>query len=183
MVQSVLKKTFFLFQNRGYGYAGRAVAVFAVSDTHLSTPQILNAALAVIAHNPGEDRRLAANREDGERARLVTAESGMGEAIFIAKEINRLAGGIGMLEAHELSGAVRTEGRVRGFDEIAILYRTNHQGDLLEKCLKKEGIPYIVAGRGSFLQEEKVRGSICFFRYLDTVSYTHLDVYKRQIYL
>ena len=47
----------------------------------------------MISHNPGEDRRLAANREDGDRARLVTAESGMGEAIFIAKEINRLAGG------------------------------------------------------------------------------------------
>ena len=141
--------------------------VIRLAENYRSTPQILNAALAVISHNPGEDRRLAANREDGDRARLVTAESGMGEAIFIAKEINRLAGGIGMLEAHELSGAVRTEGRVRGFDEIAILYRTNHQGDLLEKCLKKEGIPYIVAGRGSFLQEEKVRGSICFFRYLD----------------
>lgn len=141
--------------------------VIRLVENYRSTPQILNAALAVISHNPGEDRRLAANREEGDRARLVTAESGMGEAIFIVKEINRLAGGIGMLEAHELSGAVRTEGRVRGFDEIAILYRANHQADLLEKCLKKEGIPYIVAGRGSFLQEEKVRGSICFFRYLD----------------
>ena len=35
MVQSVLKKTFFLFQNRGYGYAGRAIAVFGSGSLDL----------------------------------------------------------------------------------------------------------------------------------------------------
>ena len=150
--------------------------VIRLAENYRSTPQILHAAIEVISHNPGEDRELASNREQGVPARLIMAETGMGEAIFIAKEINRLAGGIGMLEAHELSGTAAKGGQIRGFDEIAILYRTNHQADLLEKCLKKEGIPYIVAGRGKFLEEEKVRGSICFFRYLENEQ----DVLARQ---
>ena len=77
----------------------------------------------------------------------------MGEAVFIAKEINRLVGGIGMLEAHE-NAWERGERRVRGFDEIAVLCRTHHQAELVEKCLKKESIPYIVAGREDFLKGE-----------------------------
>ena len=34
----------------------------------------------------------------------------------------------------------------------------------MEKCLKKEGIPYVVIGREEFLEEKAVRGTICFFR-------------------
>ena len=35
-----------------------------------------------------------------------------------------------------------------------------------KKCLQKESIPYVVAGREDFLRQEKVRGLICFFRFL-----------------
>ena len=37
----------------------------------------------------------------------------------------------------------------------------------VEMCLRKEGIPYIVAGREGFLEDDKVQGSICFFQYLE----------------
>lgn len=104
--------------------------------------------------------------------RLAAAGTPMGEAIFVAKEINRLAGGIGMLEAHEMD-VTRGERKVRGFDDIAVLYRTHREADLLETCLKKEGIPYIVAGRESYLQEDTVRGSLFFFRYLADALDTH----------
>ena len=108
---------------------------------------------------------LHANCPDNAPVRVVQAESPLSEGIFIAKEIGRMAGGVGMLEAHR--EAWENSGRkIRGFGDIAVLYRTNHQARLLEKCLRKEGIPYIVAGREGFLQEESVQGSICFFRYL-----------------
>ena len=69
-----------------------------------------------------------------------------------------------MLEAHELFPD--REGNAWGFEDIAILYRTHRQAALLEECLKREGIPYVVAGREEFLQEETVRGTICFFKAL-----------------
>lgn len=139
------------------------VRVIQLVENYRSTPEILNAALAVISHNPGKERKLKANLDSFEPVRVVKAGSPMGEAIFAAKEINRMAGGIGMLEAHE---AAEKERKIRSFDEIAILYRTHREGELLEKCLRQEGIPYIVAGKESFLQDETVRGSLHFFRYL-----------------
>ena len=96
--------------------------------------------------------------------RLACAGSEMGEAIFTAKEINRLTGGIGMLEAQE--NFRNRERRARSFGEIAVLFRTHQEARLLETCLKKEGIPYVVAGREAFLKEDPVRGTIAFFRSL-----------------
>lgn len=87
----------------------------------------------------------------------------MAEAIFVAKEINRQIGGIDMLDAQEKAW---TDGpqKQRSFADIAVLYRTHRQADLLETCLKKEGIPYVVAGRDDFLLEKSVRGTVAFFR-------------------
>ena len=140
--------------------------VIMLTENYRSTPQILDAALEVISHNPGEKRRLHANNSSYMPVRLVENVSEMGEAIFTAKEINRLVGGVGMLEAHQAAWTRQNE-KVRGFGEIAVLYRTHRQGELLEKCLRQEGIPYVVAGRESFLQDDKVRGTISFLHCLE----------------
>lgn len=135
-----------------------------LEENYRSTPQILNLASHVISKNPGGTRVLRPNMPGGTPVRVVEAKSGMAEAIFVAKEINRLTGGIGMLEAQDVF--IENESRVSGFDEIAVLYRTRRQADLLENCLKKEGIPYVVAGRDDFLMEPAVRGSVSFFKSL-----------------
>ena len=135
--------------------------VIGLKENYRSAPQILTAAEAVM----GRGERLRANCPDNVPVRVVQAAGPLAENIFIAKEIGRMAGGVGMLEAHR--EAWENGGRkVRGFGDIAVLYRTNHQAHLLEKCLKKEGIPYVVAGREEFLQADPVQGSICFFRYV-----------------
>lgn len=132
-----------------------------LKENYRSAPQILTAAETVMNRRG----RLRANCPDNAPVRVVQAESPLAEDIFIAKEIGRMAGGVGMLEAHREAWE-NGERKVRGFGDIAVLYRTNHQAHLLEKCLKKEGIPYVVAGREEYLQAESVQGSICFFRYL-----------------
>lgn len=133
-----------------------------LNENYRSVPAVLEGAQAVISENPGPERRLAPVCAEGAKIRLVTAESAMSEAIFTAKEINRLVGGIDMLDAQEK----RITGRLTGFSDIAVLYRTHRQAALLEKCLQKEGIPYRVAGRDAFLADPVVRGSISFFRSL-----------------
>ncbi len=147
----------------------RDLEIIELRENYRSSPQILSAAQTVIAAAQDTAQpRTALHPNCGENVpvRLVRAGSVMGEAIFIAKEINRLAGGIGMLEAHRT--AWETDGRKpRGFDEIAVLCRTHRQGELIEKCLRQEGIPCIVAGREDFLKDPVVQGSIAFFRYLE----------------
>ncbi len=135
-----------------------------LEENYRSTPQILAIASEVISKNPGNMRVLNPNRPNGASVRIIEADSERAEAIFVAKEINRLAGGIGMLEAQELFPT--KEGTALGFEDVAVLYRTHRQAALLEECLKKEGIPYIAAGREEFLQEKTVRGTICFFKSL-----------------
>ena len=140
------------------------LSVIRLRENYRSTPQILDSALTVISGNPGEERKLHPNQKEGVPVRILHAGSEMAEAIGAAKEIGRMVGGIGMLEAQKSSE--EKERTVRGFHEIAVLYRTHRQGELLETCLRKEGIPYLVAGRESFLKDETVQNSVAFFRYL-----------------
>lgn len=137
-----------------------------LQENYRSAPPVVKAAVSVISQNPGPERKLEPNRNGKLPVRIVRAGSEMGEAIFIAKEINRLTGGIGMLEAQEI---IQGERETVSFDDIAVLCRTHRQADLVEKCLKQESIPYVAAGRESFLQEDTVRASIAFFRCLESV--------------
>ena len=136
-----------------------------------STPEIIHCAKSVISKKSagGHALPLEARRESGSKVRLLEAEDAFSEALFIAKEINRLVGGIDMLDAHSSSasrGKNPAAGHIRGFSDIAVLYRTNRQADILEQCLLKESIPYVVAGRDEFLSEPEVRRAIAFFRFL-----------------
>lgn len=133
-----------------------------------STPEILSASLPLISRNPGGERRLSAVRPHGDPVRLVTAKTSLSESIFIAKEINRIVGGIDMLDAHSQTPGLRDT--AKSFADIAVLYRTNHQARLLEQCLQKEGIPYVVAGREDYLDHPVVQGTVSFFRALLTSS-------------
>ena len=158
-----------------YGFRGTDPACFeylkkeypslkeiALNKNYRSVPAILEGAQAVISENPGQRWKLEPVCTEGSPIRLVTAESVRAEAIFTAKEINRLIGGIDMLDAQEK----RVTGRLSGFSDIAVLYRTHRQAAFLETCLRKEGIPYRVAGRDDFLADTAVRGSVSFFRSL-----------------
>jgi len=135
-----------------------------LEENYRSSPSVLGASLGVISHNKGEERRMEAKRQSGTPVRIVSAEDERREAIFVAKEINRQIGGIDMLDTDE-NGA--GEGKaIRGFSDIAVLYRTHRQAALLEKCLRQEGIPYLVAGREDFLSEREVRATLYFFQYI-----------------
>ena len=131
-------------------------AFLQLTENYRSTPQILRCALPVIEKNGGPGRRLHANRGSGPAVRLLRAPDAFPEAVFIAKEIGRMVGGIDMLDAHAQAG--------RGFSDIAILYRTHRQAEVLEHCLRVEGIPYLVNGRDKTLEEPAVRGALGFLR-------------------
>ena len=113
---------------------------------------------------------LAAQRQPGKKIRLAEVPDKFSEAAYIAREINRLVGGVDMLDAHALSApdkqARTAAGPNRGFQDIAVLYRTNRQAASLEKSLSQAGIPHIVVGREDFLAEPPVREALTFFKLL-----------------
>ncbi len=167
-----------------YGFRGSDARCFSRLDqdfpharqvrltlNYRSTPEILRCAQSVILKkNEGANARfLEAGREGGARVRLVEVNDEFSEGLFVAREINRMVGGIDMLDAH--ATLVRDKKNAapapaRGFSDIAVLYRTNHQSEILEQCLLKEGIPYVVAGRDEFLSDPEIRKTIAFFRFI-----------------
>ena len=133
--------------------------VLHLKKNYRSTPQILDLGRHVLNGEQMPEPVLP----DGIPVSLVRTSGEMGEAILVAKEINRLVGGMDMLDM-EAGFASPDNGMPRSFKDIAVLYRTHRQAELLEKCLKKEGIPYVVAGREDFLMDPQVQGSMAFFR-------------------
>lgn len=173
-----------------YGFRGADARCFETLQEHYpeterivlrqnyrSEPEILDCVLPVINCNPGAQRILepgdrrtdAGSRRKGEKqdrigeVRIVTAESPLSQGIFAAGEINRMTGGMDMMDAQNF--AAKREHH-RSFGDIALLYRTRRQAQVLETCLQKESIPYTVTGKEDFLQDRAVAGSIAFFRAL-----------------
>ncbi|MDU4961678.1 MAG: UvrD-helicase domain-containing protein [Sporomusaceae bacterium] len=137
-----------------------------LTQNYRSTPEILACANAVIAGD-GQPRCLEPNRQSGANVRRIAVNDDFAEALYVAKEINRLVGGIDMLAAHQIKTSARKKAvHTRGFADIAVLYRTNRQAAVLEQCLQTEGIPYTVAGRGDFLSDPTVWQTVAFFRLL-----------------
>ena len=133
-----------------------------LTDNYRSAPAVLETALAVIRQNPGGDRVLIPHRAAGPAVRRVQAADSFSEAVFIAKEIGRMTGGVDMLDAQALDH----ERTARSFSDIAVLCRTHRQLELIEKCLRHDDIPCVISGREDFLEDPAVRGLLAFLRSL-----------------
>ncbi len=144
-----------------------ALEIVRLTQNYRCAAQILHCALPVIDKNAGEPRILEPMRQESGQVRLLKAESELAQGIFVAKEISRLTGGVDMLDAQSYGADT-----LHSFSDIAVLYRTHRQADLLEFCLHKEGIPYTVTGRDDFLADPAIRGMTAFFRFLMTPSDT-----------
>ena len=141
-------------------FADKETEMIRLRKNYRSRPEILTASQEILGD---AGMRLIPVRESGEPVCMIQTAGETAEAVLIAKEINRMVGGIDMLDAQEGFSRAQDEG-IRSFGDIAVLYRTHRQAELLEDCLKKEGIPYLVAGREEFLEDDCVRGSLAFFK-------------------
>ena len=132
-----------------------------------STPQVLRCALPMIsAACDGGERCLEPHCPDGEAVSLLTAPDAFSEALFIAKEINRLVGGMDMLDAQGEGLHPHRERRRAASPTSRCFYRTHRQSETLEYCLRKESIPYVIAYREQKPEQPLVRRTLAFFRFL-----------------
>lgn len=135
----------------------------SLEENYRSAPGILQAAEAVISCNPGEGRHLHANAPETAPVRLVQLSSPEEEGTWVAREIKRLTGGLDMLEAQSMGMG---EEPVRAFSDIAVLCRTHHQLEQLERVLLRQDIPCLISGKGKLLEQAPVRGALAFYRFL-----------------
>ena len=119
-----------------------------LEDNYRSTPDILHVANAAITQNVGrKGKTLRATREAGEPVTLLAALDERDEADFILEEIK----------------ARRTR-EDRGFNEFAVLYRTNAQSRALEDMLRREAIPYRLVGSVRFYDRREIRDLMAYLK-------------------
>jgi ATP-dependent DNA helicase Rep len=124
------------------------LAVIKLEQNYRSSGRILDAANALIAHNPHLfEKSLRSALGAGDQVRVIRARDGRDEADRIAGELTR----------RQLAG----EGR---WGDFAILYRSNHQSRAFEQALRAQNVPYRVTGGPSFFERGEVKDVMAYLR-------------------
>jgi DNA helicase-2/ATP-dependent DNA helicase PcrA len=108
---------------------------------------ILDAANHVIANNEMQMQKvLRTENPEGDKITLYTASNEQKEAEYITCEI---------LKLHEKGSQ---------FSDIAVLYRTNSQSDIIAQALLEMQIPYYLARGQSFYDRKEIKQVLCYLQ-------------------
>ncbi|MBR6246658.1 MAG: UvrD-helicase domain-containing protein [Bacteroidales bacterium] len=121
---------------------------FYLERNYRSTKNIVNAANAVIARNKGRIKKTCFSDGDaGEKIRLVQAYTENEEALLVASSI-----------------ISRMQSDHAGYQDFAILYRTNSQSRALEEALRKRNLPYMIYSGNSFFDRAEVKDMMAYLK-------------------
>lgn len=121
--------------------------ILTLDENFRSTSHVVEIANALGAPLP-YSRRLWTQNPPGEPAVVFVAGDERGEAEFVARNIERL----------------RTEGAIREYGEVAVLYRTNGQAHELVIALRLSDIAYRVRGSGDLFARREVQEAVAYLR-------------------
>ena len=122
--------------------------LFKLEQNYRSTQTIVEAANSLIRHNRNQiPKEVFSRNDEGEKIQYKPAYSDKEEALIVAKDIKRI----------KLQDDC-------GYDDFAILYRTNAQSRSFEEEFRKQGIPYRIYGGLSFYQRKEIKDIIAYFR-------------------
>jgi superfamily I DNA/RNA helicase len=124
--------------------------VIRLERNYRSTPEILKVANEVIQKNKqrhGKILRSEGHSEAGEIPELFVIENDDEEAEFAQREIREFL--------------------AKGFaaQDVAVLYRSNAQGGMLESVLRQHQIPYRVSGGTAFFDRKEIKDILAYLRF------------------
>lgn len=119
-----------------------------LEQNYRSTQCIVNLANSLIQHNQHQlYKSVFSKNAEGDRVSLQPYMSDRDEAQEVITQLMR---------EHAVNKV--------GYNQIAVLYRTNAQSRAFEGELRKMGIPYRIYGGMSFYQRKEIKDAICYFR-------------------
>ena len=123
-------------------------AVYRLEHNYRSSKTIVQAANAVIAHNQNRlEKNVCTDNPEGHKIILHRSPTDGEEGRYVAGDI--------------FERAMQTQ---HGYENYAILYRTNAQSRAMEDALRKRNIPYRVYGCVSFYQRNEIKDVLAYLR-------------------
>lgn len=122
--------------------------LFKLERNYRSTQRIVQAANSLIRHNERQiPKDVYSCNAEGDKLSVKPAYSDSEEAIIVCNEIKRIK-------------------RIDkcGYNDFAVLYRTNSQSRSFEEAMRKVSIPYKIYGGLSFYQRKEIKDVIAYFR-------------------
>ena len=122
--------------------------IFKLEQNYRSTQTIVEAANCLIEKNTDQIRKTTfSEKKRGNPIQLFEAYSDIEEGEIVANKIGELR-----RKEHD------------GYNDFAILYRTNAQSRIFEAALRKRNYPYRIYGGLSFYQRKEIKDVIAYFR-------------------
>ena len=119
--------------------------LFKLERNYRSTQTIVNAANSLIHKNVHQiEKTVYSEKEEGQPLHLQPYMDDRTEALGVASKIQKL--------------------KYKGYDSIAVLYRTNAQSRVIEGELRKLNIPYRIYGGTSFYQRKEIKDALGYLR-------------------
>ena len=132
---------------KDFGSMDGGAQTIRLEQNYRSSANILNAANAVIAHNPDRiGKQLWTDTGDGETIDLYAAYNEVDEARYVVERIRQW---------------VRDGG---SYGEAAVLYRSNAQSRAFEEALLAEQVPYRVYGGMRFFERAEIKDTLAYLR-------------------
>jgi len=118
-----------------------------LEQNYRCSKNILEAANQVISHNAKQFKKvLYTNNPDGDKITVYTAHNDQKEASYIASEILRL------------------KGQGTALNDIAILYRTNLQSEVVMQTLQQMQIPFYVSKGQRFFERQEIKTVLSYLQ-------------------
>jgi len=124
------------------------VKVFRLEQNYRSTQNIVNAANSIIEKNKTRlDKVVWTANAEGNKIKVNRTQTDGDEGRFVASNIFETA----------MNNQI-------GYEDFAILYRTNAQSRAMEDALRKRDIPYRIYGGLSFYQRKEIKDVLSYLR-------------------
>ncbi len=122
--------------------------VFKLEQNYRSTQTIVCAANSLIEKNREQiPKEVFSEKSQGDLIGVIQAYSDVEEGDIVSNRIMELR-----MSQHY------------GYNDFAILYRTNAQSRIFEEALRKRNLPYKIYGGLSFYQRKEIKDVIAYFR-------------------
>ncbi len=143
--------------------------VVRLETNYRSTRTILDAANSVIRFNRDrKEKTLRTDKASGRPVDVTECDDEYDEARWV----------VGRVEA------LLAKGKLRGYRDVAVLYRTNAQSRVLEDAFRQREIPYQIAGGIRFYERREIQDVLAYLRLIsnprDTAAFLRAVNYPRR---